>query len=103
MEEGAKAIRKGLKEQLGEVTQVFIERGLSVKTIVMDGDPASQLIQCVAKETVDLMICGSRGVDGFESLLLGSVAHKLFSMLRYDSINQPMHMNGKVQRFITSF
>ena len=72
-----KSIRKSLKARLGNIEQVLIESGLSAKTIVLQGDPASQLIQCAAKERVDLIICGTRGLGGFESLLLGSVANKL--------------------------
>lgn len=72
-----KALRKNLKEQLATAAQVFTERGLSAKPVVLEGDPASQLIQYAEKEQVDLIICGTRGLGGFKSLLLGSVAHKL--------------------------
>jgi nucleotide-binding universal stress UspA family protein len=74
---GVKSIRKNLKDQLEKIAFTFTEKGLSAKTTVLEGDPASQLIQYAKKERVDLIICGTRGLGGFESLLLGSVAHKL--------------------------
>jgi len=77
MEAGAKSLRKSLMDQLEKVAGTFTEKGLSAKKIVLEGEPASQLIQYAKKEKVDLIICGTRGLGGFESLLLGSVAHKL--------------------------
>jgi len=77
MEGSIKSIHKGLKEQLEKLALIFIEKGLSAKTVILEGDPAAKLIQYAERERVDLIICGTRGLGGFESLLLGSVAHKL--------------------------
>lgn len=77
MEAGVKSIRKGLKEQLEKVVFAFTEKGISAKAILLEGEAASQLIKYAKKERADLIICGTRGLGGFESLLLGSVAHKL--------------------------
>lgn len=68
-------VRKNQKDRLKKVVLTFAEKGLLTTTTFLEGDPASQLIQYTAKERVDMIICGSRGVGGFESLLLGSVVH----------------------------
>ena len=82
------AIRKSRKELLEKVALTFTEKGLSAKTTVLEGDPASQLIQYAAEEGADLIICGYRGLGGFDSLLLGSVAHKLVT---HSPVPRPGH------------
>ena len=38
------------------------------------GHPASQIVRVADRESVDLIVLGSRGLGGFKSLLLGSVS-----------------------------
>jgi len=73
-----KSTWKSLRDRLGEVAQVFRDMGIAAKTIVLEGDPADQLIEYAKGERADLIICGTRGLGGFEAFLLGSVAYKLF-------------------------
>ena len=77
LDEVVKLMRENQEEQMEKLTEVFTQKELAAKTIVLDGDPAARLIEYATKERVDLVICGTRGMGGFESLLLGSVAHKL--------------------------
>ncbi len=62
---------------LEEAEKLFTERGVAVKTIFLDGAPAVEIIRYSSAESIDLIVCGSRGLGGFEALLLGSVAHNL--------------------------
>ena len=48
--------------------------GLSVKTLVPQGDPRDCLLEVAKKEKADLIVVGSHGRSGVSRLLLGSVA-----------------------------
>ena len=73
----AETLRKNTKDDLLNAAKVFSDNNLLVSTVILEGNPASEIIQYASKEQVDLIICGTRGMGGFESMLLGSVAHKL--------------------------
>lgn len=55
------------------------EMGLEVKTVLLTGHPAEALINYGDKEKVYLIVVGSRGLGGFQSLMLGSVTQHILS------------------------
>jgi nucleotide-binding universal stress UspA family protein len=62
----AKAKEIAKKADVSEVTQRLI-----------DGSPASAILDCAAEEDADLIVLGSRGFGDVKSLILGSVSHKV--------------------------
>ena len=59
-------------------TQAARDRGVTaVKPLVEDGDPAERILSCAARENIDLIVMGSRGLSGLSGLLLGSNSHKV--------------------------
>jgi nucleotide-binding universal stress UspA family protein len=55
---------------------VFLsERGIDAETIEGQGDPGSVIVK--AAEDADLVIVGSRGLNSFQRILLGSVSSKV--------------------------
>lgn len=48
-----------------------------VTGLVEDGDPAHRIIETAAREQVDLIVTGRRGIGDLKGLLLGSVTHKV--------------------------
>ena len=49
----------------------------NVETLLLDGDPADQLLRGIKDRGVDCVIMGSRGLSDVKGMLLGSVSHKL--------------------------
>lgn len=47
------------------------------RRLVEDGPPAMVLLRLVEREGADLVVVGSRGVGGFDELLLGSTSAQL--------------------------
>ena len=41
------------------------------------GDPADRILKCIDSEKIDCVIMGSRGLNNFKGLFLGSVSHKV--------------------------
>ncbi|HLR16554.1 MAG TPA: universal stress protein [Alcanivoracaceae bacterium] len=65
---------------LDEAEEALVEDAkidLDVKKVHLRGDPATQLLDYAEEENIDLIIIGSRGLDGVKGLLLGSVSYKV--------------------------
>lgn len=52
-------------------------RGINITPVLMRGDAASEIIDYVKNEKMDLIVAGSRGLGNFKSLWVGSVSRKL--------------------------
>ena len=65
------------EEVLEEAAKAFSAQNVVAKPIFLEGYPATEIIRYLNMEPMDLVVCGSRGLSGFESLMLGSVAHSL--------------------------
>lgn len=44
---------------------------------MLQGDPAQEIIEFSRKNSIDMIVIGSRGAGTVETLLLGSVSHKV--------------------------
>jgi len=63
---------------VGEAAEHARRAGVSnVETAVEQGDPAEEITAYAADRDADLIVCGSRGMGRWESLLLGSTSSKL--------------------------
>jgi len=51
-----------------------------VQSTVVQGDPASRIIEFAKTEGADMIVIGSRGLAGMKGVLLGSVSHKVFHL-----------------------
>lgn len=71
------AYRKENQEILSKCSKIATEKGLSIKTILLQGNPASVILDYRKKEKFDLLIMGSRGLGKFKQLILGSVSSKI--------------------------
>lgn len=51
--------------------------GYQVKQVLVRGDAATEIIEYIRQHEIDLVVCGSRGLNPVTSWLLGSVSRKL--------------------------
>jgi nucleotide-binding universal stress UspA family protein len=51
--------------------------GINIHTVLVEGDPASEIIGYSEMEKIDIIIIGSRGMGKFKELVLGSVSNKV--------------------------
>lgn len=72
-------IYQEIGERMVEAARWQAENGgvKQVSGLVEDGDPAQRIIEIAAREKVDLIVTGRRGVGDLKGLLLGSVTHKV--------------------------
>lgn len=71
------AYKKENQEILSKCSKIATEKGLSIKTRLLQGNPASVILDYSKKEKVDLVVMGSRGMGKFKQLILGSVSSKI--------------------------
>jgi Universal stress protein UspA and related nucleotide-binding proteins len=63
------------KQALGRVKE--IAGNIPVETFVLSGHPGSSIVQFAEDNGIDLIVMGTLGKSGIETMLLGSVADKV--------------------------
>ncbi len=64
---------------LAELAEKARQKGISIKTKVAVGHPASSIMQTAREEGCDLIVMGHKGKSMLEGLLLGSVSRRVAS------------------------
>lgn len=72
-EEGEKYAQPLLAKAVAQAENL----GLEADTVILKGHPAESLVRYAANRQVDLIVLGTRGLGGFKSLIIGSVAQKV--------------------------
>jgi nucleotide-binding universal stress UspA family protein len=62
---------------LAESRRILEAAGHKAKGIILDGDPASQILAYSELRGIDLIVAGSRGLSAIEGWWWGSVSRKL--------------------------
>jgi nucleotide-binding universal stress UspA family protein len=63
------------REQLEQIRPT--NREIPIKHVVLEGDPATEIVRYASGAGMDLIVMGTHGRTGLERLLLGSVAEKV--------------------------
>lgn len=51
--------------------------GVKTKVTMLKGNPSQEIIKYVNTEEIDQLVIGSRGLNTFQEMVLGSVSHKV--------------------------
>jgi nucleotide-binding universal stress UspA family protein len=66
------------KKIVEEAKRVTKERGVKdVQSTVIQGNPASRIIEFARAEGVDVIVMGNRGLSGVTEFVLGSISHRV--------------------------
>jgi len=71
------AYKKESQAILSKCSEIARQKGLNIKTILLQGNPASIILDFSKNEKFDLVIMGSRGRGVFKELILGSLSNKI--------------------------
>jgi len=71
------AYKKENQEILSKCSDIASQKGIAIKTVLLQGNPAPVILDYSKKENFDLVIMGSRGMGKFKELILGSVSSKI--------------------------
>jgi len=70
-------VLKGGQKKLKEFVEEFFSAYPKLKTVVVQGDPAEEVLKYIADEKIDLVIMGTHGRKGLDRILFGSVANQV--------------------------
>ncbi len=65
------------KEALKKVEECAKSMDIDLKSEILDGNPAKEILEYAERKKVDLIVMGTTGKTGIDKLLLGSVAEKV--------------------------
>ncbi|SFM39275.1 Nucleotide-binding universal stress protein, UspA family [Gracilibacillus orientalis] len=65
-----------VEEKLKLTKQKLKQANVHFRTIILIGDPKHEIVKYAKREEVDLCIIGSRGLNKFQEMVLGSISHK---------------------------
>ncbi|REB07966.1 universal stress protein [Sporosarcina sp. BI001-red] len=69
------------RKQLKPIEMVLREYDAPYQVQILHGEPAPVLINYAHTESFDLVVIGSRGLNSFQEMILGSVSHKVMKRL----------------------
>ncbi|WP_121609106.1 universal stress protein [Mesobacillus foraminis] len=65
------------KDRMKYVEKMAQKAGISYEIKMLQGDPGPVIVDYVNKNRFDLVVIGSRGLNGLQEFVLGSVSHKV--------------------------
>lgn len=65
------------EQKMIPVLELTKEAGVQTKTTMLKGNPSQEIIKYVNLEGIDQLVIGSRGLNTFQEMILGSVSHKV--------------------------
>lgn len=77
LNEFLQAYKKENQEILSKCSEIAAQKGLTINTFLLEGNPASEILNFSKKEKFDLLIMGRRGLGKFKELILGSISSKI--------------------------
>lgn len=65
------------KADIEDAKKVAQNKGVNAEGIVLEGDPATAVLEYASKNNVDLIVTGSRGLSTLKRIFLGSVSSRI--------------------------
>ncbi|MCF6138638.1 universal stress protein [Pseudalkalibacillus berkeleyi] len=78
LSQGSKeGIEEKRKQRLHHTEAILQEQGITYDIKVLRGEPGPTIVQYANENPYDLVVIGSRGLNTFQEMVLGSVSHKV--------------------------
>ncbi|MGG1215379.1 universal stress protein [Micromonospora provocatoris] len=73
----AEALMIERRKKIQNVEQELKNSNVSYKVTILHGTPGPEIIKYANEKKVDLVVIGSRGLNGLQEMVIGSVSHKV--------------------------
>ncbi|WP_408007619.1 universal stress protein [Pseudalkalibacillus sp. A8] len=78
LSEGSKeAIEEKRKRRLQNTEEILINNNVPYEIKVLKGEPGPSIVKYANENLFNLVVIGSRGLNTFQEMVLGSVSHKV--------------------------
>ena len=65
------------EQKVHPIVELAKDVGVKTKITMLKGNPSQEIIKYVNSEEIDQLVIGSRGLNTFQEMVLGSVSHKV--------------------------
>ncbi len=65
------------EQKVHPILELAKDVGVKTKITMLKGNPSQEIIKYVNSEQIDQLVIGSRGLNTFQEMVLGSVSHKV--------------------------
>jgi len=65
------------KKRLTPIEEAFEQLHIPFQLVIKHGDPGPTIVNYANSNAFDLVVLGSRGLNSFQEMVLGSVSHKV--------------------------
>ena len=65
------------EQKVHPILELAKDVGVKTKIIMLKGNPSQEIIKYVKEQSIDQLVIGSRGLNMFQEMMLGSVSHKV--------------------------
>lgn len=65
------------EQKMHPILELAKDAGVKTKTTMLKGNPSQEIIKYVNSEGIDHLVIGSRGLNTFQEMIIGSVSHKV--------------------------
>lgn len=70
------------EQKVNPILHLAEEANIHVHVTMLRGNPSEEIINYVNKEAIDQLVLGSRGLNVFQEMILGSVSHKVIKHVK---------------------
>ena len=75
-----KEMETSAQKSLAQVFEEKIPKSLNCRTLVMQGDPAPQIVRLTDDEAADIIVIATHGLTGWRKFMFGSVTEKVIRL-----------------------
>lgn len=76
-ENDMRRIKRNVQEYLDKIAKTLTEKGISVSTMITEGNAAEEIIKAAQKSNADLIAMSTHGRSGLRRWALGSITDKV--------------------------
>lgn len=70
------------QRKIAPVEQALRAAQVPFQTTILKGEPGPEIVRYANEKQVDLVVIGSRGLNRFQEMVLGSVSHKVMKRVQ---------------------
>jgi len=75
-------IKQKREEKLQQTEELFTQFGVNYQVKICEGEPEAQIAKYANHHQHDVLIIGSRGLNAFQEMVMGSVSHKVMKVAK---------------------